>query len=218
MDEIFVVVGKLPLKGYSKTRLANGLGADKAQDIYKAMIFDFFSNFKKHQINKKFFFYGTPIEEITRTFFVDIFRALNIKYEFEYQSLGPLFERLQKIFEMNIDSFIHVTGTDIPDFPFHFLNKVLIDENVVNLGPDEDGGYYYISSSSKNKELFSIPKDLEGKPNVLEATISKANELGLRVNLLPSWSDIDTLDDLEICLKRSPKELISHTHAAFFAY
>jgi hypothetical protein len=64
------------------------------------------------------------------------------------------------------------------------------------LGPAEDGGYYLIAlrAGAVSPRLFAdIAWSTE---QVLPATLERCRELGLRVELLPTASDLDTPDDL----------------------
>jgi len=61
------------------------------------------------------------------------------------------------------------------------------------LGPATDGGYYLIGMREPVPELFQgIPWST---PQVLKATLDRARELGLRVELLSPLMDVDTIED-----------------------
>ncbi len=212
MKEIFAIIGKLPLRNFSKTRLAKEVGADLSIDLYSAFIKDFSFNLKGSKF-KKIYFFGTPNTAETKSHFLKEFEGLDIFY-FPQEEI-PFFQRLGKIFqtikELEGESFIHLTGTDIPDFPFGELEKVTPDSNKVFLGPDKDGGFYYLGASSNHFEVF----DFKILDSVLESICKKIRELGLEISHLKTWSDIDNLKGLLEALKRSPKEKISHTAAIF---
>ena len=87
-------------------------------------------------------------------------------------------------------------GTDAPSLPMAFLGEAwdaLRHDDVV-VGPSTDGGYYLIGTRASHPGLF---QDVAWSTNaVLETTQSRADELGLRLHLLPEWFDVDTADDL----------------------
>ncbi|HXX39183.1 MAG TPA: TIGR04282 family arsenosugar biosynthesis glycosyltransferase [bacterium] len=57
------------------------------------------------------------------------------------------------------------------------------------LGPADDGGYYLIGLTRSRPELFA---DIAWSTDrVLAETIARARELGLDVELLPRWYDVD---------------------------
>jgi glycosyltransferase A (GT-A) superfamily protein (DUF2064 family) len=60
--------------------------------------------------------------------------------------------------------------------------------------PAEDGGYNLVALKQAHDLFSSIAMST---PGVLEATLERARELGLRVHLLPRSFDIDEMEDLE---------------------
>ncbi len=84
------------------------------------------------------------------------------------------------------------------------------------LGPSEDGGYYLIGLRKLYRDLFD---DMAwSTPQVFDETLRRANRLGLNVETLPPWYDIDTPDDL-IRLRQTinvgPLLDLSHTKQFF---
>ena len=62
------------------------------------------------------------------------------------------------------------------------------------LGPATDGGYYLMGLRSPQPDLFrDVPWST---PRVLEITLERAREAGLRWELLEPLSDVDRPDDL----------------------
>src|SRR5262249_5761512 len=59
----------------------------------------------------------------------------------------------------------------------------------VVLGPAEDGGYYLIGLKRAHRRLFDSIEWSTAK--VLSQTIDRASEIGLEVELLPAWYDLD---------------------------
>ena len=89
-------------------------------------------------------------------------------------------------------------GTDTPTLPRALLQRAVDlaasgDVDVV-LGPSEDGGYYLIGVRDDYPTLFEgVPWST---PAVLDVTLRRADDAGLRSALLPTWFDVDTPDDL----------------------
>ena len=218
-QEVFVIVGKKPTPGFSKTRLSQDIGEERALLLSEAFLKDFLSALKKNQKNRKILFYGYSLDSDGENYFRNISREVGIQnFHYREQGRGDLLQRLQDIFKeietQYQNPFIHLTGTDIPDFPFSHLEK--IDLSKINIGPDRDGGYYYIGAKASDYGLFDLSQNLESRPNLYEKTLERIKELKRDIQVLSQWSDIDILRDLENCLKRSSKELIPHTHQAFF--
>jgi uncharacterized protein len=77
----------------------------------------------------------------------------------------------------------------VPPDTFSRAVDYLCGEDSVVLGPSDDGGYYLIGLKKLHRRLFErIDWSTE---RVLEQTIAAAREMGLTVNLLPTWYDVD---------------------------
>jgi glycosyltransferase A (GT-A) superfamily protein (DUF2064 family) len=208
MKQIFVIFGKMPQIGFSKTRLAREVGEGLALSLYDAFIKDFSKNLSKTKI-KSIYIFGTPDTLDTKEYFFREFSNFNINY-FPQSELS-FFQRLRELFlkirEVEGECFIHLTGTDIPDFPFEEIEKINPKPNTIYLGPDIDGGFYYVGGEARFFDIFSfIPGE-----NILERISKRIGELGLEVSHLKTWSDIDDLRGLKVTLERSSREKISHT-------
>ena len=198
----------MPQIGFSKTRLASDVGEGLALSLYGAFIKDFSKNLSKTKI-KSIYIFGTPNTLDTKDYFFQEFSKFNINY-FPQSELS-FFQRLREVFikvrEIEGECFIHLTGTDIPDFPFEEIEKINPSPNTIYLGPDIDGGFYYVGGEARFFDIFSF----EPGENILERISNKIGELGLEVSHLKTWSDIDDLGGLKVTLERSSREKISHT-------
>ena len=94
-----------------------------------------------------------------------------------------------------------IVGSDHPSLPAEHLRQLLegLSETDVVLGPSEDGGYYAVAirraSWPAAAALFdSMPWSTAG---LLAATLDRAADSGLSVQLGPSWYDVDEAADLE---------------------
>lgn len=211
MKQILVIFGKRPIKGFSKTRLSKDIGEDFALNLYDAFIKDFSHNLAKFNFFESIYIFATPDQIETQEYFIGEFSQFKIKY-FSQSDL-PFFCRLSEVFlkikELEGDCFIHLTGTDIPDFPFEEIAGLIPKPNTIYLGPDTDGGFYYVGGEAKLKDIFKF--EITG--TILESIMQRVSSLGLEVFQLKTWSDIDDLVGLKACLSRSPREKISHTKA-----
>ena len=87
-------------------------------------------------------------------------------------------------------------GSDSPTLPGHLLDmasRALATHDVV-LGPATDGGYYPIGLQTPRPGIFEGIDWSTGA--VLEQTLTRCRDAGLRVFFLPTWYDIDTATDL----------------------
>jgi rSAM/selenodomain-associated transferase 1 len=87
---------------------------------------------------------------------------------------------------------------DSPTLPTDYLRQAcarLSDATAdVVLGPCEDGGYYLIGLRRPAPALFhEMPWSTAA---VLDETVARTRQLGLRLALLPPWFDVDRGEDL----------------------
>ena len=212
MREVFAILAKRPLAGFSKTRLSSCLGEKNTVCLYESFMEDFFTRLKREWKGPVCFF-GTPQNDDTFQYFEQFFSRIQMNVDFAFQKELPFFERLKWIFDeikrKKKDVFIHLTGSDIPDFPFEFLSQVKPGKTDVFLGPDADKGYYYVGASCRYGNIF----EGTGK-NPLDTILNQCKRLNLTVKTLPEWSDIDSFSDLKKSLKRSESQMPA-THACF---
>jgi rSAM/selenodomain-associated transferase 1 len=88
--------------------------------------------------------------------------------------------------------------SDSPTLPMAWLTRaadlLAHDKADLVLGPCEDGGYYAVGVQAPRPALFAdVPWST---PRVLSTTLARAHGLGLRVECLPTWFDVDTEGDL----------------------
>jgi len=115
------------------------------------------------------------------------------------QSSGDLGSRMSKVFKdlfaWGYESAV-IIGADSPTLPLSHLRAAFaaLERNPVVLGPSLDGGYYLIGLRAPQPELF---KGIAWSTNqVLSQTIERVNQLGLQVQCLEPWYDVDTVDAL----------------------
>jgi rSAM/selenodomain-associated transferase 1 len=63
------------------------------------------------------------------------------------------------------------------------------------LGPSTDGGYYLLGVKHRHRRLF---EDIAwSTEQVARQTLQRAEEIGLRVHILPAWYDVDDIESLK---------------------
>lgn len=95
------------------------------------------------------------------------------------------------------DHLAILIGSDSPHLPTRIVAEAfqhLIDHDVV-LGPSIDGGYYLIGVRNQTPDIFHGIDWSTDK--VLEQTLEQLESKGYSYCLLPSFRDIDDLDDLK---------------------
>jgi uncharacterized protein len=93
---------------------------------------------------------------------------------------------------------VALIGADLPTLPSAYIDvafRSLEDDRAdLVLGPARDGGYYLIATHGDYPEIFEGIAWSTGE--VLDQTLERAAELGLRVELLPEWEDVDDEEGL----------------------
>ncbi|RQW84178.1 MAG: glycosyltransferase [Geobacter sp.] len=210
MDKALLIFAKQPLPGKVKTRLTPPFSFQEAADIYRCMLSDTLTKLTDLPGVEKFlFFESSPGAE---DFFQKAFPGVRT---FPQQGDG-LGDRLEKAFEtvfaLGFESAAAI-GTDSPDLPLSYLEEPfrLLEEGGADVvfGPAVDGGYYLVALERSCPELF---RDIPWSTNrVLERSMASAATLGLRVECLPIWHDMDTVEDLKKFLAAGNSEYAPRT-------
>ena len=95
-------------------------------------------------------------------------------------------------------------GSDLPTLPIEHIRQAIdtVDPKTVVLGPAEDGGYYLIALASTTGANDATVPDLFSNirwstAETLDDTWAAAMRAELRVELLPSWYDVDDATGLK---------------------
>lgn len=193
MKRGLIVFARHPLPGHVKTRLAAVIGDLAAAELYRAMLEDVLAMVAGLEGIRPLVFWATdccppaaPTGELFESF---------------VQSGATLGERMANAFETAFRNGIRsccIIGSDSPDLLPHYIHQAFqeleLDRSDVVFGPAEDGGYYLLGMGRFWRRLF---EDVSWSgPQVLETSLERARELGLRTFLLPAWYDLDRMVDL----------------------
>lgn len=198
MTDALIVFVKEPRPGRVKTRLAQSLGHERAAAAYRALAEAEIRGTAPAaaEYERRFFF--APAEAraaITGWLGPLVAPEPCVCHPQDGADLGA---RMALAFE---ECFargarrVAIIGTDVPDCTRVHVNAAFaaLDAHDVALGPTHDGGYYLLALSRPRPELFD--GIAWSTPAVLPATLARASSLGLRVALLETLRDVDTLDD-----------------------
>ena len=194
MPQILMVVAKQPTAGQTKTRLCPPLTGERAAALYECFLRDTLDIMRT-----------TP--NVTRSIVylpedaVGYFRDLAPDFMLMPQHGADLGERLDNLLTAALvqgATAAVVMDSDSPTLPAAYLSAAFteLQEGAdVVLGPCEDGGYYLIGVKVPQPRLL---REVQmSTPTVLRDTLAIAEELGLRVALLPTWYDVDTAAELQ---------------------
>jgi rSAM/selenodomain-associated transferase 1 len=202
VTDALIVFVKQPRPGHVKTRLARALGDEGAAAAYRAMAEAEIRGTAPAatdagaEYERLFFF--TPAEAraaLTGWLTPLVAPEPLMCHPQDGADLGARMARAFKACFARGARRVAIVGTDVPDCARAHVAAAFaaLDAHDVALGPTHDGGYYLLALSQPRPELF------EGvawsTPAVLPATLARASSLGLRVALLETLRDVDTLDD-----------------------
>jgi rSAM/selenodomain-associated transferase 1 len=190
-----IIFAKKPTPGRVKSRLIPLLGADRAAKLYLCMLKDILERTANLAGMDQFLFYQE--DEGAAAFFAELAPTIAAAPQ-RGSDLGErLAHAFADIFSKGYTRAL-VIGTDSPDLPLPFLqdavDRLQRGADAV-IGPTDDGGYYLLGVNGKQPELFrQIPWSTSA---VFAATMARGASLGLRMEILPSWYDVDRAEDLQ---------------------
>jgi rSAM/selenodomain-associated transferase 1 len=201
-----VIFAKAPIAGQVKTRLCPPLTPDEAATLHGSFVIDMLERTKVAAIKLKL-----PIDRYlacapssTLVFFQIMEERQSVKLIDQVgDDLGARMEQAFATLFGKGYQRVFIVGTDVPSLPLDHYKQALalLDTHEVVLGPALDGGYYLIGLKQPRPELFAgIAWSTD---RVLAATQEKAASLGLKVALIPSWRDVDSIDDLQALIDAS---------------
>ena len=190
-----VIMAKMPEAGAVKTRLCPPLAPQTAAGLYRAFLLDKIAQVRRLAQASPTIAY-TPEE--SRGFFAE----LAPDFTLILQQGADLGERLANSFAQCFAAGytgVLAIDSDTPTLPTDFLQQavqvVATPQTEVVIGPTEDGGYYLIGLRALHRELFT---DMAwSTAAVVPETKQRAAAKGLNIAWLPSWFDIDTIEDLQ---------------------
>jgi rSAM/selenodomain-associated transferase 1 len=194
-----VILTKAPVPGQVKTRLIPALGAEGACRLHTAMARETIRRAVETGLPVTLSVAG-PLDHP----FVEQMRP--VVHAVEQQVEGHLGDRL--IHAMAGPGRRIALGTDCPHFDPAWLLRAAQSAAPVCLGPAEDGGYWTIAIDAPRPDLFrDIPWSTG---NVFQATLERARQADLEVEVLPRCYDIDQPASLEQLRRdrRCPPSLI----------
>lgn len=179
-----VLLGKEPIPGEVKTRLAHRIGNTAAAQIQHHLTLACIQSLRPLNVPVIFQMSGC----------IDSTAANTYRQEgaiVEAQAVGTLTEKIHHASQVADRTLI--LGTDMPLLNLLEIRTALLAKEVV-IGPAVDGGYWLIGGTHLPKSLLEdIPWST---PEVYEKTIAKCQQLGLHYQVLSRQYDIDTATEL----------------------
>lgn len=192
MTSIIVFI-KFPVPGKVKTRLGAQIGNAKACACYRVFLQQTFDLLKRTSAENIIVAYepGSKATEFDK--------IIPTEFDAIPQSPGTLGDRMAHAFSIAFErgsERVIAFGSDSPTVPVHYIEQAITSLSCkdIALGSTEDGGYYLIGLRKLYRRLF---EDVKWSSNTVFAeTLARAHELGLAVERIPEWYDIDDLSTL----------------------
>lgn len=185
---------KTPERGNVKSRLASAVGEECAQHIYKSFILDVLGALERSGNPVRIFFFPPDSGEAMENW---LGRACPLMP----QTGKDLGERMESAFAQLFSEGGEravLIGSDIPDLTDSIISSAFesLDHSDAVIGPASDGGYYLIGF----KRGTFLPDIFHGitwsTGSVFHDTMKTFERRRYRVEVLPEWRDVDTIDDL----------------------
>lgn len=189
---LLIVFLKAPRAGWVKTRLGQEIGMEAAREVYCELVELLLGNLSSlsevelcvspDEAEKEIAGWIKPGWTVTR------------------QGGGDLTYRLSSAFAEAFAAGatrVLIIGSDCPEVTPMDIQEgwEALGKNDLVLGPATDGGYWLVGLREAKVAIFEgVPWSSE---KVLEKTLSLASAAGLKVKLLRTLSDVDTLKDWE---------------------
>jgi uncharacterized protein len=191
-DRRLLLFTKPARAGRVKTRLVSDLTPDQAAELHAAFLDDLLDRLRTGRFTVQLTWALDADEPVPESPFPGV-----------RQRGADLGERLYNALSETVTATggaaVAALGSDHPTLPVAWVERAfdLLERGAdAVLGPAEDGGYYLIAlrAGAVSRRLFADIAWSTGR--VFPATLERIAELGLRLELLPLASDVDTPDDL----------------------
>jgi rSAM/selenodomain-associated transferase 1 len=212
MRRALIVVGKAPLAGSAKTRLVPPLSAGAAADLYRGFLLDTLELADSLGWERTSLVHprgdGPVLKALLASTRVELLEQRGVGLG---DALGYAFAHH---FASGFDTAILI-GSDNPTLaagPVQAACQYLLAGADLAIGPTLDGGYYLIGMRQPHLGVFT---DIEwSSPRVYRQTLERARHLGLDVQPVEAWYDVDEPGDLERLAREiavAPDHVAQHT-------
>jgi rSAM/selenodomain-associated transferase 1 len=213
-----VIVGKAPKAGRTKTRLSPPLSPTEAAELYRGFLQDTAAMAVRLGWERV-----TLIHPAESGASGALGSLLPQSITLQSQTGVGLGAALADAFRTHLaEGFRRVVlvGSDNPTLPAEIVVRAAeaLSKCDLAIGPSADGGYYLIGMSRPHLGVFE--RITWSTSVVLGETLERARELGLSVEVLPEWYDVDTADDLahlQADLARLPPRVAPATRSVLAA-
>jgi rSAM/selenodomain-associated transferase 1 len=195
-----IVFLKAPHPGQVKTRMAAALDPEAAAAIYRVLI--------QRTLAAVEAMGSVELRYAPDDARAEILPYLQPGWFATPQGEGHLGDRLARAVDDAVRAGVTrlvIVGSDCPAMEGRDIDQALValDEVEVVIGPAHDGGYWLLGLRGKAPSLFQDIPWSTGR--VFETTLQRAEAAGLRVKVLRTLRDVDTLEDWRDWLRQAPR-------------
>jgi len=189
-------MAKAPVAGRAKTRLIPRLGTEHAAMLYQQMLLDTIELVVETLDGSGAISLVCPTITDRMALRQIVAAGIQVVADETGTLMGGLAYALDNHIAQGYEQVILLDG-DSPTLPAPYMRLAFdaLDAADVVLGPTIDGGYYLIGARQSQPALFQW-EHLDSA-TICAQTQARAEALGLRVDVLPSWFDVDTSEDLD---------------------
>jgi uncharacterized protein len=199
-DRRLLLFTKPAREGRVKTRLIGTLTPAQAAGLHQAFLEDLLDRLREGSFDLRLAWALDPGEPVPDGAFPGVRQEGDDLGERLYRALAAAGTEAPSVAAL---------GSDHPTLPLEMVHdafeRLEAGADVV-LGPAEDGGYYLIALRAS----AVVPRLFEGiawsTDRVFPDTVERCRELGLRLELLPQASDVDTPEDLDRLARRMTED------------
>lgn len=193
MSDVLVIFARQPVAGRVKTRLAGGVGAERAAAIYSTLL--------THTLEV-----GGEVEARTLLSLAeppDDSWAAVLDVPLVIQGGGDIGQRMAECFEFRFAegaNRVVIIGSDNAHLMAEHIRAAFdaLENHPVVLGPAEDGGYWLVGQRSPGVDLFTAVPWSSAETLVVTRSILQGLDIGwFELETLP---DVDTKEDLRAAL------------------
>jgi rSAM/selenodomain-associated transferase 1 len=189
-----LVFTRTPVPGRVKTRLIPAIGAARAANLHRAMLWRTVATATAAAVGPVGLWCSPAVEH---PYIVEIQREFGL--EVQRQRGAELGERMHQALRARAGDAVGavLVGSDCPfleEEDLHLAARALRAGDDAVIGPAEDGGYYLIGVRASDMALFSGIQ--WGSDQVLAVTRQKLHDLGWRWRELTTRQDVDRPQDL----------------------
>ena len=180
-----IIIAKETLPGRAKTRLHPAISLEAAADVAAASLADTLSTVSALPASRRILLFDgvTPPPG-------------SEEFEIVQQAAGGLDERIASIFDA-VSGRAVLIGMDTPQVSAAHLGHVFEDCPGIDawFGPARDGGFWALGLEHPRGDLVrGVPMSRDDTGAI---QLSRLHLAGLRVKILPTLTDVDTIDSAE---------------------